>query len=153
MFPRTQPKEFFSSYPGEENVDFLYNNPQYKALADYFADHGLEGWLYNSQWSGDGAHQDALSAAFNLAQGINDYNQRKEQEQYDRENRDYDLYGNVLFDLLDQTPQGQSLMNEVMSQMYQTRHDQRMQDMFGNPRQRNISQMNTTGNGSGAFKW
>lgn len=112
MFPNRPDRAYGSDYVWDtEAGDFLYNHPEYKGVQDYFADHGALDWLSERPLSD--ADKDAIARTMNLLQGINDYNRRQNLEATKNEIMQRNLYGDTLVDLLQNTPEGQSILGKA----------------------------------------
>lgn len=148
MLPTTQPREWYSNYPGEENADFLYNNPQYKAIEDYFADQGLSTWLNGSRLAESPKSRDTFAKLLNLAQGMNEYNLRQDTKEFKQRFNEQNLYGDTLAEMLGQTGAYRSLVDEAMKQAELQKQQEAKQALADRARQRDI-----TGSGYGAIAW
>lgn len=66
--------------------------------------------------------QDDLARAFTLLRNANDWKHGQEAEEVAKRGRDRNLYGETLYNLLHETPQGQSLLNTIPENKFSSRN-------------------------------
>jgi len=99
------PMDFFSEYETPKD------RPQgYRTVYDYFEEEGLDDYLNNYAAPLSPAQQNGMARQIQLAQNRNDYTRAQNLADVAEQMRNEQLYGETLASLLEQTPQGQSLL-------------------------------------------
>ena len=112
------------------------NAPDWYNATTYFLedeDPGLLNWYEENYLNADQKTKDDFNRSMQLLENAEHYNRDQSLQQQAAEMRQRNLYGDTLVDLLQNTPQGQSILNAIPTNKFRSR-------------ERNI-----TGQGTGAF--
>jgi len=94
--------KYFSDYERHDSGDdddydvlnYLNENPQEKGLADYFAEAGAVGWLYDRSFTTP--EKAALMKGLEVARGLNDYRRQQNLEQMRKDMTYSDFLGELM---------------------------------------------------------
>lgn len=102
-------------------------------LGDYTKPKDQDTLFHHFYWKGDDyvklfndmtdqVGPDNLARAFTLLRNANDWKHGQEAEEVAKIGRDRNLYGETLYNLLHETPQGQSLLNTIPANKFKSRN-------------------------------
>ena len=128
------PRDFFSRY------DTPAEKPEgYSSVYQFLEDEGLDDWVNNSGIADSGADRMDSARAFLLMQNMNDYDRQRNIEKMAQQYRDQQLYGDALTELMAQQQAQNNNRSLVRDAIQEARHQQRMDDLARQARQRNIT--------------